>query len=380
MKKLNKLIIKYLTNSITQKEWEDLTLWAEKTKDSDSFQEYLKINYAIDDIMSEFNTKKTKESVLQKIKKDKSKLHRLKMAQVLKYAAVAIILLGLGYFYEQGFVSDREDFAFPSEDTITLELENGAMEVISEGEATEIINQQGVVIGTQKGNRLIYTNTQVESEKLIYNQLTVPFGKRFELEFSDGTVAHLNAGSSIKYPIQFLKGQEREIFLDGEAFLDVAKDPSRPFTVNTSNNLHVRVLGTQFNVSNYSEDKTIDVVLVEGSVALQVDKNKEDVILEPGFKGSFNRQENNISTKPVLTSTYTSWINGDLVLRGMNFKNILKKLERHYNVTIINQNLEYSNKKFNANFGDEPIETILNYFKNTYGINYTINANKIIIQ
>lgn len=379
--KLDKLIVKYLTHSITQKEWEDLNSWAEKSEGSEQFYEYLKINYAIDDIMSEFNTKKTKESVLKKIKKDKSKIHRLRVVEIFKYAAVAIILLGFGYFYQQGFFTNStEEFAFPSEDTITLELENGSMEVISEGETTEIVNEQGVVIGTQKGNRLIYSKTQIESEELVYNQLTVPYGKRFELEFSDGTIAHLNAGSSLKYPVRFLEGQERQVFLVGEAFLDVAKDSNRPFTVYTSDNLDVRVLGTQFNVSNYPEDKTTEVVLIEGSVSLQVDDQTNNVILEPGFKGSFDRQEKDISTKPVITDIYTSWVSGELVFRRMSFENILIKLERHYNVTITNQNLEYSNKKFNANFGNEPIETVLNYFKNTYGINFTINENKIIIQ
>jgi len=68
-----------------------------------------------------------------------------------------------------------------------------------------------------------------------------------------------------------------------------------------------------------------------------------------------------------------------LVFRQISLENILKKLERHYNVTITNNNLEYAQKRFNANFGDEPIETVLKYFKNTYGIDYTINANHIEI-
>lgn len=379
--RVEKLVVKYLTHSISKKEWDELNLWIGQSKDQKIFHEYLKINYAIEDIMSEFNTERTKDSILRKIKKDKKLAYTSKAIRVFKYAATITILLGIGYFYQKGFLENsNEEFMAPSQNIITLEFESGSLEVISEGKTTEIINEEGAVISTQKGNRLIYAGINNKSDKLVYNQLTVPYGKRFELEFSDGTVAYLNAGSSLKYPIKFLKGQAREVFLVGEAFLDVTKDPSWPFTVNTSNNLDIRVLGTKFNVSNYPEDETTEVVLVEGSVGLQVDDNINDVVLEPGFKGSFDRGEKNITTKPVLTSIYTSWMNGDLVFRNTTFENILKRLERHYNVTITNQNEKYFQKKFNANFGNEPIEAVLNYFKNTYGIAYTIDSNNITIE
>lgn len=381
MKNSEKLIIKYLTNSISKKEWDKLNLWFEQSKDTKTYNEYIKINYAIDDIMSEFDTEKTKNSLLEKIKKDKRSIVTLKITKYLKYAAAITMLLGIGYIYQQGFFSDKtENIAFPSEDTITLEHENGNLEVISEGGTTEVLNAEGETIGTQKGNRLVYSGSQTEPKELVYNQLTVPYGKRFELKLSDGTIALLNAGSSLKYPVRFLNEGKREVFLVGEAFLDVAKDSKRPFMVNTSDNLDIQVLGTRFNVSNYPEDETTEVVLVEGSVGLQINEKSDVVILEPGFKGSFDRQQRNISTIPVITNVYTSWMKGELVFRRMSLENILKKLERHYNVTITNQNLEYSQKKFNANFGDEPIETVLNYFKNTYGINYTINANKVILK
>ncbi|MBW8244849.1 DUF4974 domain-containing protein [Muricauda oceani] len=381
MKSAEKLIIKYLNNSISKKEWDKLNSWFEKSGDKKLFNEYIKINYVIEDIMSEFNTEKTKKTLLEIIKKDKRSLIVMKITKYLKYAAVVVILLGSGYFFQRDFFSNKtENIAFPSEDVITLELENGNLEVLSEGGATEIINAQGEVIGTQKGNRLTYNKAPIESEELVYNQLTVPFGKRFELELSDGSIVHLNAGTSLKYPISFLKEGEREVFLVGEAFLHVAKDSKRPFTVSTSDNFEIQVLGTRFNVSNYPEDITTEVVLVEGSVGLQTDKKSEGIILEPGFKGSFDRQQGNIVTKPVITDVYTSWMKGELVFRRMSLENILKKLERHYNITIVNQNLKYSKKKFNANFGDEPLEVVLNYFKNTYGINYTINADKVILK
>ncbi len=380
MKHTEKLIIKYLTNSISKKEWDELNLWIEQSEDTETLNDYIKINYAIEDSMSEFNTEKTKNSILEKIRKDKRSVITLRIRKYLQYAAAIVLFLGVGYYFQQEKSSNTgNEIALPADDTITLELENGGLEVLSEEGAMEIVNSEGEIIGTQKGNRLVYTGSVEKTEELVYNQITVPYGKRFELELSDGTVAHLNSGSSLKYPVKFLKTGERKIFLVGEVFLDVAKDSNRLFTVNTSDNLDVQVLGTQFNVSNYPEDSTTEVVLVEGSVGLKIGEDSDSVILEPGFKGSFNRTEKNISTKPVITNVYTSWIQGDLVFRNMSFENMLTKLERHYNVQIINENREYSQKVFNANFGDEPIDVVLNYFKNTYGINYTINENKITL-
>ena len=284
MQKIEKLIIKYLTNSISKKEWEELNLWFEQAKDTQTFREYIKINYTIEDLMSEFNTEKTKKLILEKIKKDKRSVITLKITKYLKYAAIAILLVGLGFMYEQDYFSDlfnnknSINITSPNEDTIVLEHEDGNFEIISEGKVVEIVNSKGEVIGKQEGNRLIYndsnTNSNTDSEELIYNQLTVPYGKRFELELSDGTIAHLNAGSSLKYPVKFLNEGKREVFLVGEIFLDVAKDAKRPFTISTSENLDIQVLGTQFNVSNYPEDATTEVVLVEGSVGVASKREK----------------------------------------------------------------------------------------------------------
>lgn len=376
--KLENLIIKYLSKLISKKEWEELNSWFEKSADSKLFGDYVKINYAIDNIMSEFNTEKKKKLVLKKIKEDKTAVRRLKTLRVFKYAAAVLILIGSVVYYQYGgLLFQEKSIAYPSKDVITLELDNGAMKVVSEGESLDIVNSKGEKIGTQEGNRLVYTSGNKASEELIYNQLTVPYGKKFEIKLSDGTLAYLNAGSSLKYPINFLKNQKREIFLVGEAFLEVAKDSKRPFVVY-ANDLDVSVLGTKFNVSAYPEDNTTEVVLVEGSVELQAFK-QEGIVLEPGFKGSHDRSSNNIIKKPVITDIYTSWMKGGLVFRDTPFENILKKLERHYNVSIDNRDQEFSKVNFSANFGNESIEEVLNYFKKNYQIEYVINDKQIII-
>ncbi|ALJ04751.1 hypothetical protein APS56_06250 [Pseudalgibacter alginicilyticus] len=298
---------------------------------------------------------------------------------------IAAILIGIGlgcYFYFQQYnVSQTK---IPS-NSITLELEDGTIKIVKENDSSTFFNRQGGVLGKQLGNRLVYNDDDDDDErleKLIYNTLTVPYGKRFELELSDGTIAHLNSGTSIKYPVKFLKDSERQIFVTGEAFLTVAKDSIHPF-IARANNLNIKVLGTEFNINAYPEDTTAEVVLVEGSVALydtnNLHHNDNKTLLIPGHKAIFNKDDYTISTKTVITDVYTSWINGELVFRNMPFENIIKKLERHYNIKIINKNTNINKTIFNASFGNETIDVILQSLKDNYGINYSINEKTITI-
>lgn len=267
-------------------------------------------------------------------------------------------------------------------DEITLIKENGEVQVINEKGEVFIKDEEGNIVASQQENTIAYDGS-ANIEKLAYNTLSIPYGKRFQVQLSDGTLVHLNAGTTLKYPVKFIAGQNRTVYLDGEAFFDVAKDKEHPFIVN-ADKLNVRVLGTHFNVSSYPEDSHADVVLVEGSVGMYTEGQAFDAtkntVLAPGFKGSFNKAEGNIKTKEVATGIYTAWIKGELVFRNMTFKSICKKLERHYNITIENNNTALANERFNASFKNEPVANVLGYFKELHDFNYAINKNKVTIK
>jgi ferric-dicitrate binding protein FerR (iron transport regulator) len=111
-----------------------------------------------------------------------------------------------------------------------------------------------------------------------------------------------------------------------------------------------------------------------------LDKGTENTsILKPGHKASWSKNENKMSFEEVDTSIYTSWTNGKLIFKNSPFKNIRRKLERHYNVTIINNNISLDEKLYNASFDIETIEEVMEAFKENYEIDFTINANQIII-
>lgn len=381
--KVAELIYKFVSKTISTQEQQVLDKWLQNPENLQLFNKItntqnLKEKYAI---YKQIETESIYKNIEQKALAEAKKVKTIKLYNTLKYAAVVVVLLSVGFIFKDNIFNSKPSIQFP-EEQITLELDNGAIKVINEDGTSDILDSNGDVIGAQKGGQLVYTDDS-EHEKLIYNTLKVPYGKRFKLQLSDGTTVHLNAGTSLKYPVKFLKNATRQVYLKGEAFFDVAKDKvsGQKFMVNTSA-LNVEVLGTQFNFSNYPEDNETAVVLVEGSVNLSDAKNSaNNLMLSPGFMGTFDKSgEAKISKKPVITSVYTAWVDGELVFRNMTFGNILKKMERHYDVSIVNQNKHLTNEKFNASFRQEPIEKILEYFEITYNIHFEIEDNKIYVK
>ena len=147
--------------------------------------------------------------------------------------------------------------------------------------------------------------------------------------------------------------------------------------------MDVRVLGTKFNVTAYPEDREINTVLVEGSVSLYssesgYDPKKADK-LEPGYKATWDRFYEKMDVEKVDTDIYTGWIDGKLVIKGMSFKNIVPKLERHYKVSIDNKNDALDNEVFTATFDIETIDGALRIFAEETHFEYEINKDRITI-
>jgi transmembrane sensor len=377
-------ILKYLNDSASLIEAKEIKDWIEASEENAKTFNFFKAQHIVstfDETVEITDLDKGFDWYNRNIEERIRDKKRNIRSSFLKYAAMVIVVFGSAYIYHNESIKTNPKTVTPK-DVITLQLENGKTQIIEEDGNTLVFDSKGSTVGSQKGNILHYNNG-APSKKLIYNTLTVPNGKRFDIVLSDGTRVFLNAGTSLKYPIKFIKGQNREVFLTGEAFFEVAKDTSHPFVVN-ANDLNVRVLGTKFNVSAYPEDVFTQTVLVEGSVGLyQKDtyNPKEATLLAPGHLASWHRIDNNISLKKVDISIYTSWINGTILFSHESFINILKKLERHYNVVITNNNKELNEVDFTGSFDNVTLEYILKTFHDNYGIEYTNdnNNNNIII-
>lgn len=379
-KKIENLISKYLTNEVTSSDLDYLSKWIEDPENERLFYSHVKTFYEVTTAMNVPDTDDIKKNLLEKIKRDKNPFYNYKVRRVMKYAAVLMLFLSMGYLYQADYFENSSKLIIPNE-SITLQLENGNIKVLNEDGSTKLVDAKGRLIGEQNGNQLVYTNDEVK-ETIVYNTLNIPYGKRFKLKLSDGTLVHLNSGTSLKYPVNFIAGENRKVFLKGEAYFDVIKDVNHPFIVN-SDDMDVRVLGTQFNISSYPEEDEINTVLVEGSVSIyktEIPYNVEDItILKPGFKAAWQKNSDQVHIGEVDIELHTAWIDGRIIFRHIPFNDIMKKLERHYNVTIINNNIPLGNDLLSASFDIETIEKVFETINEIHPIDFIIKDNKIII-
>ena len=382
---MKKNITKLLLGTITEKEIIELRDWLKDEKNQTILESYVRDNHDLNLATLENNLDDAYNKVTHEIDINTKPVKKL-FPLWTKFAAAAAIalLIGLGFYFQQNTSTNHGQCCkaplVPEDEPITLELDNGTIQTIDITGKKEVRDSDGNIIGAQEQNQISYSHA-VQKEDLVFNTLKIPHGKKFQLVLSDSTIVHLNAGSSLRYPVAFLTEGPREVFLTGEAYFDVTKNVSNPFVVNV-NELDVKVLGTQFNVSAYDEDKNIDVVLVEGAVSLDNKKELEDAVvtLTPGQKGSFDYASKGILVNKVNTSQYTSWMQGHLVFRNLTFNQILAKLERHYNIELENSNIALGKEIFNASFNDVKIDEVLSYFNDTHEIDYTIQENKVIIK
>ncbi|QTE22561.1 FecR family protein [Polaribacter cellanae] len=374
--KIKNIIVKYLGNQAFSSEIEELEKWLEKDDNEKYFTEYVKVNFIIDLNFKKFNTLNSETKLLNLISREK-KMQRLRRVKLFyRYVAVIVVFFSLAYFYT------KKETINTAQQNITLKMDNGNIRVVEEQENANIKDKDGNVLGSQKGNVIEY-NPKNKIEKLVYNTLTVPYGKRFVVKLSDGTKVNLNAGTSLRYPVKFLKGKKRQVFIEnGEAFFNVTKDKKHPFIVSNKN-LNIKVLGTKFNVSSYPEDKNIATVLVEGSVSLYVSNDiyepKKATLLKPGYKADFSKKKASISIEKADVEVCTAWIDGRIILKHMKFNDIIKKLERHYNVKIINNNKFLGEEFITATFDIETIEQVFEAINELHPIKFKINKNQIII-
>jgi transmembrane sensor len=231
-----------------------------------------------------------------------------------------------------------------------------------------------------------------------------PPSQKSQLVLSDGTVVWLNSGTKIKYPENY-GVKTREVYLEGEAFFQVAKNPAKPFLVHASA-ITIRAVGTSFNVKCYASDKTIETTLVEGQVQIaspvQNEMKKEPVLLNPNEKAIFNKNNQKIqiasfekltpseapekkNSSPIIIEKKTilseiSWKDQRLTFENETFEDLAKRLERWYNINIkiIDSNL-LSNRYTGKFVNNESIEQVLLVIGRTTPITYIINNDSVII-
>ena len=238
----------------------------------------------------------------------------------------------------------------------------------------------------QKQEELSYFNSSYlkpssSKEVLAYNEIKVPKGQVFRLVLSDSTVVWLNADTKLRYPKKFINSlKTRSVELEGEAFFDVAHNKDKPFIVNTDG-VYVKVLGTKFNISSYNGEDYINTTVVEGAVnVVDINDNNNYIIVKPNFQASFQNNNTSLTSKEVNTLDYTAWIEKRIIFNDTPFEKLVTKIERTYNVEIINENKILKKEHFTGQFDIESIKTIFKALSTSFKFDYEIKNNKITIK
>jgi len=230
------------------------------------------------------------------------------------------------------------------------------------------------------GSLSLYFLNKSENSKLssIYNTIIVPYGERSQISLYDGTKVWLNSGTKLRYPVVFGRNT-REVFIEGEAYFDVAKDTKHPFVV-TAGQLKVLVLGTRFNICAYPEDKEFSATLDEGSVNAFNTTNGKGVKLNPGEQVILNCETNGLKNQSVQTELYTSWKENLLKFEDAPFDEVIKKMERWYDVKITVDQAINTRERFTMTIKTESLREMLQLVSRTTKMNYEIKENIVLLK
>ena len=216
---------------------------------------------------------------------------------------------------------------------------------------------------------LIY-DRMYQIEDVQWIEKRVEHGEIVSLLLPDGSHLYMNSGSRVTYPEKF-EGKTRQIFVDGEIYADIAKDPKRPFIIN-SGDVSVDVLGTTFNMKSYSDAECVEVILLEGSVRFNVldESHSNEMLMRPGNMLQYHRSTGTIDMDVFPKDKYKAFYNNRSIhFFNITLEDIATDLERLFCTKIVILNEELAKKKYFACFGNnESLDEILN----------AINADKKI--
>jgi ferric-dicitrate binding protein FerR (iron transport regulator) len=211
---------------------------------------------------------------------------------------------------------------------------------------------------------------------------TLSNGQTSTFRFSDGSVITLNGGSTLKYPAHFKKN-EREVFLEGEAFFDIARDESRPFIVHTSN-ATIQVLGTSFNIKAYKNEPEMNVAVVRGKVSVTSKDAQGDVasstILEKDQWATYQKSGSLSEKGTGDVWEYVAWKEQVLVFNDKPFSEVARTLERWYGVQIDIEDEELKSVELKGEHKNVSLEQVLQSIQFVLGIDFTINDQIVRIK
>jgi ferric-dicitrate binding protein FerR (iron transport regulator) len=323
-------------------------------------------------------------------------------------AAVAAGVLLAGYWVLTKFISHESpgivqtaavgDIPAPTTNRATITLAGGQQVYLDSAVNGALAQQGNAQLVKEANGQVAYKVATTTDRALLYNTLTNPRGSRVvTLTLSDGTKVWLNAESSLRYPVIFAGG-EWTVEMTGEGYFEVSKDASKPFKVQVKGEEQVDVLGTDFNINAYPDEKEIKTTLFQGSVRVSretstsvvgVNTNNEklSVVLRPGQQTALvvgvntNNRDFKVLSNVDLEAVM-AWKNGLFAFHNADLPTVMRQLSRWYNIDVTYEgNVPREKFLFNGKMGkDLSLDTVLDLLANAR-VHYRIEpGNKLVIR
>ncbi len=320
------------------------------------FPEYKENIGAASKIVLGLQTKKQEHFLQKKYKLWMQIRHgysREKSFRFYRYAAsvLVVVSLGIGALYFVNKAPSVTGFA----QAHSCEYNQFRL-VLSNGKNIVVQDEKFQVKCTNEGKSVIINDSiRYRQEQDGFNQMIVPHGRQSSVLLSDGTVVRMSSGSRLVYPACF-NSNKREVFLEGEAYFEVAKNAGNPFYVHTDA-FRVEVVGTTFNVQAYHDENLYNTVLVEGKVNLVLNNHffTNPVVMRPNQFASLSDDHGHFNIEKIENiENQTSWIHGYLEFKNENLDVLVKRVSLYYNIRIdiINEGKTRINGKLDLK--DEP--------------------------
>jgi len=258
-------------------------------------------------------------------------------------AAIILVILATGGY--RWFVrkpaeraiakSTRSADIAPGHEGAILTLSDGHALMLDSLSNGTVVAQHGAKI-ILSGGELTYRSEAAASAGVVYNMIHTPRGREFRVVLPDGSKVWLNAASTLRYPTVF-SGTERKVEVNGEAYFEIVKDASKPFTVKVNEEVSVRVLGTAFNVNAYSDEASVNTSLLSGSVRILTSRpgSQQAALLIPGQQAQINAEGPVKVVTHVDMTKVMAWKNGVFNFQDASLKEVMRQLARWYDIEIV---------------------------------------------
>lgn len=271
------------------------------------------------------------------VRKERELRRKRMVRHVYRYAACLFFLLVVGggiLFLNKG---EKQAERLASVNKESVPGGNKAIILLGDGKKVDVemladtmfYKAEGIEVQKNAG---VIKYSGLQKSEVTYNTIMIPRGGEYQVELSDGTMVWLNSETQLKVPTAFV-GEERRVFLSGEAYFAVTKDDRKPFIVETDLG-NVKVYGTEFNVKRYRDEKQLKATLVEGVIGFSSDRI-EELKLKPGYQLSLTEGAGKPEIKQVKIYNEIAWRNKQFCFENETLEEIARELERWYNVKIV---------------------------------------------